>query len=124
MRQRNNNVSYYSIASYQKFDPSGRKISLTNQIIVQLGIKPMTATELCQAINCLRSSVCCPLVILEKRGIIIKIGSKYDDNTGRTVAIYGLKEKAQIVEHPAPDMLPDNPILAIKSKLFDNEPFQ
>lgn len=124
MRQRNNNVSYYSIASYQKFETSGRKISLANQIIVHLGFKPMTATELCQAINCLRSSVCCPLVILERRGIIVKTSSKYDNSTGRTVAVYGLKDTGQTVEHPAPDMLPDNPILAIKSKLFDNEPFQ
>ncbi len=121
MNQKYKNVSQFSRASFQKFQSSGRRVTITNQILVLLEFKPMTGAELRLSIGCGQSSVCNPLKTLCDNGRIQKIGSKYDNDTGREVTLYGL---APLEAPTAPDILPQAPNYGLQSKLFDNEPFQ
>lgn len=121
MRQSYKNVSQFSKASFQKFESSGRRETITKKILVLLEVKPMTASEMRAFIGCGQSSICNPLKTLCDNGTIRRIGSKYDNDTGREVTLYGL----EALEAPTvPDMIPDVPNYGLRSKLFENEPFQ
>ena len=121
MSQKYKNVSQISRASFQKFESSGRRVTITNQILVLLEFKPMTGEELRLSIGCVRSSVCSPLKTLCDNGRIKSIGTKYDNASGRMVTLYALPS----LDAPTtPDILPQTTNFGLQSKLFDNEPFQ
>lgn len=121
MSQKYKNVSQFSRASFQKFESSGRRVTITNQILVLLEIKPMTGAELRLSIGCGQSSVCNPLKTLCDNGRIHRIGSKYDKETGREVTLYALTPLEAPIK---PNIIPQLPNLGLQSKLFDNEPYQ
>lgn len=121
MSQKYKNVSQFSRASFQKFKSSGRRVSIANQILVLLEFKPMTGAELRLSIGCGQSSVCNPLKTLCDNGKIKRIGSKYDNDTGREVTLYGLES----LEAPTTSTVLHQAFnYGLQSKLFDNEPFQ
>ena len=91
-KNQNRSSQNVKIESYIQLVRTGRQKKIKEQILICLKTEPMTARELSEKINCVRSSVCNALNYFSKNNTIDYTRTKYDELTERHVTLYSLKQ--------------------------------
>jgi len=82
--------------SFSTLLTTGRQKQIKEKILICLNDGPMTARQLSEKINCMRSSVCYALKKLTSANIVSEKDSCFDNLTERTVTLYSLVQSAKV----------------------------